>query len=1229
MTSTQRYLANSANLVARGALEASSVLPVADAVLSLPRARTGSALVSLAGLYAGHEEADYDVEITDTVVSVPLVSRPVFAGAGSGNLSNIAYTGAAQVFTVTLADLGRQLLAAGTDLEGASISARTPGAAGNAIRLHIDLSGLSYATTGYSLIRALPAGSDGVSGAEYDWDTKVMGADGIIPANAHRMIFGEDTGSVYVQYKQYKDAKWQYFFEPPIAQEIPAGTRIKFVSGGRTVTVTDGVVTETYPGIVTLYDLLAALQTGSALVKVAGVVANDRAPGGMAARDLQTRTDAHCLAPSYEGSASVRGALQGWSAAAASATELIEIKCWAATAKDHPNASLGRELWQVKGSVSGVLASSYRTGDLFSGGGIRFSLPVKLPDGYGAGNRGRFSVAGISYAPRGWVGEMEEPEAPPICVAAMALGPAATDQQLVLTYKKRPAGDCACAAMPAPDLSGKTCLTGTTSTGGHNVDNAQLARLSRLGAWHRDAVAANTKIATDGTAVSRGADIYLFDKTRDEFESCLNDLYTSGTLAWPAWAASAAIARYAIVQVGDARLVARNGGTTGATAPAIPASMGDTVADGTVTWEYLGATPELLWDDALDRARADLQILFGIEGDTIKTWVPAVPETPESWPGTHVSKLTAGAVLPAGTVLNNGVIAVTLGEAITVGSTAPVIDPLPAGGLTGSTISVTGATPSPVAATVLQTAPTPSAPGADGYYSDTPVADTGKDADTAYTWSSGSSGSGNSVPSSLEVKMFDYTPPIDRFLPRYISAMSAVRAAAGITKKADASTSAGDGCWRDTGAGYWWGITGSQGAYAPAFTNEPYFSSRDAGAGYFSTHEFAFRINVKCEDRLKEGDQITLSIGDAGWPSTYQVGDTVWLPVVSAQDLYLAGGSDGDNVQTWRVDGSVSGPLPSWAYDLDAPTDYNDAGLAMRLETGGIPFEAGDSFKFNIEGGHFRWRKDGGAWSPPSPLGGGGAGGEGLSDGLSLHLQTGAAPSFAAGDIYTFRALQPNAASHARAPAPDRWRWSGATAALTVDLGGAMPVDGAAIALHSLPETATITLSGSMDGIVWDWTETLPWRAGVIAALFPVKTAAWIKFTVTNAAGGSIGWAWAGEAVSTEFSGELMLSRDYRLARGAGQNPAAAWLGGTVSGALDWPLLLDDDMDKLLPMLDAMKQSGDEPMILIPNDTRPDEARLFRVNVDNIDHAEDGGYQPDIGRERRYTMKWDLKGVAG
>lgn len=1205
MTSTQRFLANNRNVLRDAAIAATSVATIHDAVLEKPMARAGSARVALSGAYIGHDEAQYEIEIVDSTVDTPLVSQPVFAGAGSGSVGGITFTGTAQTFTVKLADLGKVLTAAGTDIEGVSIEARTPGATGNLIRLSVDLSALVYTDSDYSLIETLPVGANGVEGPQWDWDTRIMGADGLIPADAHRITFGEDTSTVYRQYKAYKNGKWRYHFEPPIASEVPAGARVKFVSGGRTVTITDGTTTETYPGIVTLYDLLSAIQTSSALVKVSGIVANDTAPGGMAARDLVTRTDAHCL-PSYANGGKSATGFVNYAAMAGAKTELVEARCWAVSSKDHPNAGVGKELWQLKGSVSGVLETALKTGDPFVlSDRFQLEIPTRLPDGFGA-PRGRFSLTEIALVARN--ASSTPPEVvPDICIKqSLALGPEAIDQTLTLVYKKRtPSVDCGCEDMYVPDLSGRKCLTGdiySTDEGGGIMTPAQMGRFSRLGKWHREFVEGNIAITTDPTVKQEADDIRLAGLARDAFLEGLNDIYNSGVLSWPSWATNQAIDRYTIIQIGDDRMQATIGGTTGSTMPAVPVTEGGTVVDGTVTWEYIGKTPEAMWDAAMDEletmtgglstlsmspAPADAPYIYNVfepfvrNADDLFTAPEAFASTPDFTNyGNYIFKATgAGFTTQRYMRVLLPEVSVAIGDVCTVQWTKSAVLGEPYYGIWND-----------IGTCVVSARIT-------------------------------SASTNNSLKFMTEAGF-------DGLSKRFAATMDAVRAAAGITKKADASSVSGGSCWRDTGDAYWWEITGSAGgSYAPAFTNTPYFSSRQAGKGYFPTHEFAFQINVKCDSALKHGDKIILTINDAGWPSTYQVGDTLYLPVIAAQDLFLAGGLDGDNIQTWHVDGSVDGAFPAYVLDGDAPAPYSAAGLGFSIAPGGIRFEAGDTFRFAIEGGHYRWRKVDGAWSTAAAIP---AAPAALSDGLSASFATGAAPSFAAGDLYRYRALQPAALSNVVNPDMERWKWDGPGATLTASLGAIKPIDCVALAFHTLPSGAVVTLSGSADGTVWDWAEPITWRAGVMAKLFAARTAAYLKLEIASATGGAIGWAWAGQALSTEYSAECQLRRDYSIERGAGLNPSAAFLGAASSGEIEWQqgILKDADMAGLIAMLDQLKRNNDEPLILIPQHTRPEEAWLARVLLDEIEMPEDGGYQPDAGSERRYGMKLSIKGMV-
>jgi hypothetical protein len=855
------------------------------------------------------------------------------------------------------------------------------------------------------------------------------------------------------------------------------------------------------------------------------------------------------------------------------------------SSKDNPDAGVGRELWQVKGSVSGIVATALKTGTPINTDRFSLTIPTKLPDGFGV-QRGRFSQTAISYQSRDTTkGEIE----PPICIKkSLALGPEAVDQTLTLTYKARPVdGGCNCEGISVPDLSGKKCLTGKfdlTTNGETTMTPAQLSRLSRLGAWYRDVVASNTTINSDGELRSAKFDIELFTKARDAFEDCLTDIYgNQGTLHFSAWTPNTVVVQYDMIEINGKVLMAKNDGTTGATMPVLTyASIGDTTSDNNVTWEFITPIAEFLWDNALANLKIDAQVLAALSTDTL------VP----------------------GTVLSPGA-TVAAGDIVRISGNSTRYKMLEGGTFDGTSVVVDG--------------------NIDGHPGEiiNLISYNGNTRFLAVTLDDPESTSSAGDIDAPGYKSGGITGAVDDFVNRYKSSMDAVRAAAGITKKADASNVAGDGCWRDIGDAYWWEITGSVGGeYAPAFNNTPYFSSRcTCSRKYFSTHEFAFEINVKCPEKLKDGDKITLSIGDAGWPSTYQVGDTLYLPVIAAQDLYLAGGKDGDNIQTWHVDGSVTGALPPYLLDLDSPLPYNHSGLQLQINPGGIPFEAGDTFRFTVEGGHYRWRKDAGAWSASAAIPDSAVA---LSDGLSATFATGASPSFSAGDLYSFRALQPFALSNAVNPDVESWKWSGATATMTANLGGVKTIDCAALSFHTLPPGATVTLYGGADGVTWDWSEPITWRAGVMAKLFTAHAATFIKFEIANATGGAIGWAWSGQALSTEYSAECLLRRDYSVERGSGLNPSAAFLGSTRSGEIEWQqgILTDTDLPGLMSMLDHLKTNDDEPMILIPQSTRPEEAYPVRVLIDSVDMPEDGGYQPNSGNDRRYGLKLSLKGVV-
>lgn len=1228
----QRFLANNRNILRTAALTPSSVEPIADQVIETDQPRKGTAQVALTGTYTGPEEAQYDIEVLDNTVDTKLISAPVFSGAGSGTITGITSTADPQEYTVELADAGIPALYAGTDLEGVHLRARAIGAAGNNIRLTIDQTPLTFADNfggkKYSLLDDLPAGSggetNGVEGPAFDWDTKVLGADNLIPDDAHRVAFGDDRGAVYLQYKKFADGKWTYHFVPAIQRTIPQGTPVRFVSGGRTVTVTNGVGTpETHAGIVTLYDLLNSLKTASALVDVDGVIAKDRSPSGQASRELLTRTDAHAEPSSGGGSSAARGFESVFVNADAN-TELVTARCFAVTAADHPLAHVGAELWNVTGSLSGDLGT-VTTGVPFSApdGKWGFTIPVRLPDGFGTA-RGRISVSeGPIYQPR----QESELEPPPICVVGMLLGPSAVDQSIRFVWTKRPSGDCNCASLPVPNLN-TSCLGNIGVQEGSTVYQVDtVAKLKALWQWFRDYVAANTSVA-NGSATE---DDVISQESNPRFKS-LQSL----------------VAKYESVLF---------------TLDKLPA--GTARDDGMDAWDV--ALSELQdrieeWDADVTVPASELQLtMTAVADDAIGAGQAVTIYKDPSGGPTWRAKLaiaSRGSYVDTFGLTHNGDqfgvygftnAAAALGDSVTVH-------------LTGVDSGLTGLTPGAYYWPSFATPGTWTTSPADAICNQEISAGVFK----SQPWTTFVSGENAGFMREVPLEGFAITSSALRvtsvqasFFPagsiseassssrdlasipsdRFDAFLSYALAAAGLDPlgKSDASIlESGDGCWHDFGGDYWVPV-GADGAYGPVFNNEPAYGVRRASAtgAYYSTHEWALQVNVKCPERLKYGDEFTVTIGGAGYGATYQKDDTLSLPIVAAQPLYLAGGQPGSTVQKWFVTGGQDGPLPVFNYDPASPTSYSGGGLSFTLAPGGVPFEKGDRFRFRLEGGHWRWRKTiagvAGSWSssiaiPSAPTA--------LDAGLSIAFTTGAAPSFVAGDLYTFRALQPWAVSNISDPTPYPWKWSGSDATLLIDAGAVVDVDGFAMAFHTLPAGATITVQGrNATSGAYDWAETLTWQAGAIALPFAVaRTARQLLLTITSAAGGRIGWAWAGEMFRTTWPADFVPRRSVKIVRGSsgdGLLQGGRYRGKTVSGDVMWNrgYLPDADMDGLIDLFEWSKSNDDEPFVFIPQVTRPEESLVAQITTDEIEYPELMGMQPNADVERKFQLTLPLQGI--
>ena len=471
------------------------------------------------------------------------------------------------------------------------------------------------------------------------------------------------------------------------------------------------------------------------------------------------------------------------------------------------------------------------------------------------------------------------------------------------------------------------------------------------------------------------------------------------------------------------------------------------------------------------------------------------------------------------------------------------------------------------------------------------------------------------------------------FVKKYAAAMDVCRVQAGILPKSDSSGGDAGGCWIDHGDAMWWADV--SGYYLPAFSNRAYISARrdtESGKAY-STMEFGFGLIVACPDRLKEGDTLTIQINQVDDQRPYQVGDEAVLQTIAAGPAWLAGGVDGTDVQTWRVVGSISGILPSCLVPTDGtPVPvYEQVGVELQLVPGGIPFALGDVFSLAIEAGQYRWRRDGGGWSASADIPATGT--DLLVDGLTVHFDAGAAPSFAAGDTYGFDVHQPWAVSHVRDALASMWGWSGSAATMVIDLGGVQELGAVAMARYNLPDGAAIQVEFSDDAVTWSAPLAMDISRAVSVRFAPTQ-ARYLRLSVADASGGSIGWIWAGVPLATDnHASTCQRRRRWAVGRGNGLNPAGLFAGAGDGWSLAWglgnemaSLLLESDAQQLVALLD-WAQETDEPLLFAPHYMHPQDASLVRFGADALDVSDRHEFQPDGAGHRVLSATLELEPV--
>jgi hypothetical protein len=719
-------------------------------------------------------------------------------------------------------------------------------------------------------------------------------------------------------------------------------------------------------------------------------------------------------------------------------------------------------------------------------------------------------------------------------------------------------------------------------TGGYQV------RLEALQSWMEDFIGGNADLTTDGELRSAKNDLDLAQAAGDILLSCLTDLYTLGRLTETVWAPSTAIAMDAIREP-----LTKNGyryrctvaGTTSTSQPVWKTVVGQTCTDGGVTWSCLSKTPELAWDAVLAAVDSELTALEGVG-------------TPDK--ATALQYITAGDSYSAGDVCNFG-----------AENTRYMV------------CTKSGTVSNPIDYSVFPTLGWP--PFSLGTAEFLIISQ-----EEARARLVGDNEDINAVTTTMGEPGF--VRDIATFAKKYLASCNHVRALAGLLPKADAG-GAGSACWQPCNGDYEWRINGLE--YLPACTNVPYMScviehQTDGSESIVSTQEFGFLIRCACPELLKEGDTITIIVEGGSAPSkTYQVGDTLLIPMIASTPALLSGGVSGDNTLTWSVRGSLGATWADYSAVIGSEALYSQNGLQFRIAQGAVPFGMGDDFLFSVSGGTFQWRKNSGSWSAPVTLA---LTALSLTDGLSVTFQPGPAPSFVVGDAWAFQCLRPHAATLALTPARDAWRWTGSSATWTATFATDKTLTAVSL-WHDCPAGSTFALKGMNASNVVLWTKAMTYRAGLTVMILEgagaVAACRKLQVVVDNATGGSIRWVWAGTPwTPINAASGVNLTQQWTMRRGL---QTARYLSRGSAGEITWSVsghswLSSADWAHLSSMIHYLKTQQDEPFVFVPNASVAGDARLVRVGDDAITLSDTIAQFQDISRQA-YDIKLPLAAV--
>lgn len=1205
----------------------------------------GTADVEVTGPYEGQHDTSIDIQVLDGDGDSSQTSQPVLIGIGTGTLDDLAVTSLpAQGVSITLTDVGTPTQTAQAPFQGQILLAAAPGPDGNLISIAVDPAALDVSTTPIGTLHAqINSGTSVYSGPSYDgFGAVALNADGTIPDGtngttpAPRVRIGHDPTVFRLAKKfNFTTNAFDFIFSPTPVRDIDAGANVYSVSGtwGFAILV-NGVVMETYTGDVTLYDALLAINAGSTIVVLAAPPLNDKTPNGQGIVDLSVWTRPYIIQETSSGTDFVKNADFAFGIDATAPTAAVGFTCI-------DDSILGAEIFQVIDGVNIGLPNA-TTGVPYIGGPYSALIPIQTPQS-GSPN-GNIDVQ-FNFQPRA-----EDVPQPSGRLVTYTLGARAQNASYTFTLVKKPSPDC---DEDHPTGEARFACLGIEPVGGGTMTEARtIARQQMLAAAVRDIVGSNTPSNPSlSPFYVEGFDVDTVIATAGELQSCVIALEAAATN--DVWTAAATIGVDEVresVNRNGYRFRAVVGGITGGSEPSWDTTIGEETTDNTVTWLNVGRVFYDMFDLVFGQWYAEMKALAGFEkaptflvranstdyfyGQTI---IPATRNghayavgKPGTSGGSAPTFKTDGSAFADGTA-----ILIDLGPYWTPGAFAFQISRIVPGngfvynGSAGNFF--TGATEPD-----WSTAVTEGATLSDG----------------TQTWNASRRATNTSEDTTAE------------YLQRWSSATADVLAAAGITPTFKSASVNGDGCWQDFDDNANW-FKNTDGPLLPFQQGHGYNAESlqlDPETGQLvptTTEEFFIKIAFRCD--LAIGDSFTVNVsGVSGGPKAYQVGDNQTFAVVHADPLQFGGGQNGTDFHTWTINadstfapyyqllttpanrqnshayivgdkykpvtpnlhwymcaiaGTSAGSPPTFHLDGTTFADgtatfqdmglidgYANNGLTFDIHEGGIGFGLGDAWTFRIEGGHFRWRRDGGAWSGSTVIAT-----TDLGDGLSLTFDGGVSPSYVAGDAWSFAAYAVNGPDQMKAPTDGRFSWIGTT---TIAIASSGTADGILIGDHTIPSTATIVLQGSNDSFSHTVVnQTLAWKERNIAASFIATTAAAWRLVVTMAAPtdpGSIFWLCLTQAQTMKlWNGKNdvgALTKNYRLPDGIGTRDGIGY-------EIVHSFIGKTSLDQFRKSLNIACANYSGRFGVVPNDLE-DEAGIVEADAASLQIKEVKDYMP-------------------